>query len=391
MSLKMEFVEKARAAGANVAAVCREFGISRETGHKWLRRFEAEGYEGLEERSRRPRGHPLATGEEVVMAVLQAREAHPSWGPKKLVDVLRRRLAEQTPSRATIARILSRFGRVRRQRHRAPMSVVDTAPAISARAANELWTVDFKGWWRSVDGARCEPLTVRDAHSRYILAARLLPALSIEAVRGEFERLFRRCGVPDAIQTDNGEPFVSVQSRGGLTRLSSWWASLGVRLVRSRLGAPQDNGAHERMHRDLKRDVAATPSANRLLQQRALDRWRQEFNHVRPHESLGGKTPADSYSPGTRRSLLAVPWKYPPGWVTRRVYGPHGCISVNGVEHHIGRALIGHTVGLPVSNEATLVRVYFRDIDLGTIQLAVSNTTIDFACSRFMKRRKRAT
>jgi len=162
-----------------------------------------------------------------------------------------------------------------------PISVVERAPTVLAQAPNDVWTVDFKGWWRTLNGERCEPLTVRDAFSRYVLAT-VACSTKLRDVRPIFERLFARHGVPKAIQCDNGVPFVSVRSRAGLSTLSAWWVSLGIRLVRSRPGCPQDNGGHERMHADVRADVQRHPAATREQQQRQLDRWRQEFNHVRP-------------------------------------------------------------------------------------------------------------
>jgi len=180
MSLRIEFVEKASKAGANVSALSREYGISRETGHKWLQRFRELGYEGLEEQSRRPSSSPLATAEDVVAAVLAARESHPSWGPKKLVHVLQRKLKGDTPSRATVARILKRFGQVRRRKRRAPKTVLDRAPDMVVKSPNDVWSVDFKGWWLAGDGSRSEPLTVRDVCSRFVLSAKLLAGTTVE-------------------------------------------------------------------------------------------------------------------------------------------------------------------------------------------------------------------
>jgi len=382
MSLKMEFVEKASKPDANVAALCREFGISRETGHKWLRRFREQGYGGLEDKSRRPVSSPLSTAEALVLATLEAREAYPRWGPKKLVEVLRRRFGNQTPSRATIARVLERFGVVRRRRRLRPLSVIERAPEVVAKACNDVWTVDFKGWWRTRDGARCEPLTVRDAFSRYVLCVKLVEATTVEEVRKEFERLFRRYGVPRAIQCDNGEPFISVRSRAGLTRLSAWWVSLGIVIVRSRPGCPQDNGGHERMHRDVSMDVQAAPGDNRPSEQRALDRWRQQFNHVRPHEALGGKTPAEFYHP-ERRPMVAPRWQYPTGWLVRRVSGSDGFISVHHEVLCVGRPFIGHHIAIEPLDGST-GRLWFRDVDLGELQLPPAPYVIDTACTRFL-------
>lgn len=295
------------------------------------------------------------------MAVLEAREAHPSWGPKKLFVLLEKKYGADTPSRASMGRILKRFGKVRRRRKQLPVSVVERAPEVVASNPNDVWTVDFKGWWKSLDGGRCEPLTVRDGFSRYVLAAKVMSSQAIEGARAEFVRLFRKYGLPGGIQCDNGIPFISMQGRGGLTQLSAWWVSLGIRMVRSRPGCPQDNGAHERMHRDIAAEIQVVPQASAALEQRRLDRWRQEFNHVRPHEALGGKTPSELYRPSARRSLAPVRFSYPSEWLVRRVYGTPGKISVNAGTCSVGRALVGHTIALqPLGG--LRYRGWFRDL-----------------------------
>jgi len=373
MSLKMEFVERATTAGASVAELCREYGVSRETGHKWLRRFAAEGYGGLEERSRRPSSTPLAKAEDVVMSILEAREAHPSWGPRKLVVLLRRRFGAAGPSARTIARVLDRFGKLRKRRPRRELSVVERAPHIEARAPNEVWTIDFKGWWRTADGERFEPLTVRDSHSRFVLAARVLDRERGETVRDVLDELMRRYGVPQAIQCDNGAPFVAVHARAGLSALSAWWVSLGIRIVRSRPGCPQDNGAHERMHRDMSGELQSVPADTLTEQQRALDRWRQIFNHVRPHDALGSRTPADVYVASPTRPRVRIP-VYPPGWLVRKV-ASSGEICVRSVGYFISSSLTGHLVGLE-SVDALHSRVWFHDLDLGFVELAPDDLSI---------------
>lgn len=366
MSLKLEFIDRARAPGANVSALCREYGISRQTGHKWLKRFTQGGFDGLEEMSRRPRSAPLATAEDVVVAIVAAREAHPRWGPRKLAVVLSRQLGEVTPSARTIARVLDRFGRIRKRHKKRGLSVVERAPDVVAHAPNDVWTVDFKGWWRAVDGTRCEPLTVRDAFSRFVLAIRLNERTNTQCVRPVFERLFRRYGVPKAIKCDNGSPFVCMHARAGLTTLSAWWVSLGIDLVRSRPGCPQDNGAHERMHADVSLDLQTSPAANRDTQQRACDRWRQEFNHVRPHDALGGRTPAELYKPVPRavRPRIAM---YPSTWLVRTVRH-NGDITCAAGRTYVSLALAGQRVGLePVGGLRW--RIWFYKLDVGTVEL----------------------
>lgn len=384
MSLKIEFVERASQPDANVSELCREFGISRDTGHRWVKRFKASGFDGLEEHSRRPLSSPIATAEELVMSVLETREAHPRWGPKKLVVLLKKRWGERTPSVATIARILQRFGRVKERKRTRTLSIVERAPDVRAKEPNDVWTIDFKGWWRTGDHRRCEPFTVRDAFSRYVLAASLLPSSTGELVRKELEKLFKKHGIPRAIQCDNGPPFVSVLARGGLTTLSAWWVALGIRLVRSRPACPQDNGAHERMHRDLRADVQAFPQATRDAEQRAIDRWKQEFNNVRPHEALGGKTPAEVYKPASRREFAERRFIYPPGWIVRRVFG-NGHISFNSQKFVVGRALLDREIGLEPMG-GLVYRIWFSEVNLGELALAPSTHDVDRACAEFLER-----
>jgi putative transposase len=385
MSLKMEFMEKASRPGARVSELCREYGISRECGYKWLNRFKREGYDGLEERTRAPHSSPLMKAEELVQAVLAARESHPRWGPKKLHVVVKRRFGEETPSQSTIARILRRFGQVKARRARRPLSSVERAPEVIANEPNDAWTVDFKGWWRSRDGHRCEPLTVRDAFSRYVLAVEPLESTAETGVREVFEGLFRKYGLPKAMQCDNGTPFIAVRGRGGLTRLSAWWISLGIRIVRSRLASPQDNGGHERMHVDLSADVQAFPAATRELQRRVLSKWRKEFNDVRPHEALGGKVPADVYKPSPRRRLDVQVYSYPKHWLRRNVGGKEGVFTLEGQIYPVGRAFSGHVIALePLGG--LLHRMWFHDLDLGPIELAPPRRVIDSAVEDLLER-----
>jgi len=365
MGLKLEFVERA-VAGSNISELCREFGISRQTGHKWLRRYREQGYDGLEERSRRPRTAPLATAEEVIAAILALRESHPRWGARKLVHLLRKEFAELAPSERTVVRVLKRFGRVRKRVTRRGLSLVERAPTVVAKAPNDVWTIDFKGWWLVGDGQRCEPLTVRDGYSRYVLAIALLERNDTAHVRAVLLRLFSRHGVPSAIQCDNGAPFISVRARAGLTQLSAWWTTLGIRVVRSRVGSPQDNGAHERMHADMAAELQNAPERTRAAQQRSCDRWRQEFNHVRPHEALNGKTPAEIYR-SCPTKVKPKPPLYPTAWLIRRV-AKSGHISVGTQTIFVSSALAEHRVALQPLH-GLLWRVWFHHVDLATVEL----------------------
>lgn len=365
MGLKLEFVKRARKRGANMAALCREFEISRQTGYKWLARYKSEGFDGLEERSRRPHDTPLGTAEDIVMAIVEAREKHRRWGPTKLRALLVARFGDEAPSARTIARVLKRFDLVRKRRPKVVRTGPDKAPSVDVREPNDVWTVDFKGHWRSGNGQRCEPLTVRDAFSRFVLCVRLVESQSVDVVQPIFAELFKRYGVPKAIQCDNGTPFVAMQARGGLTRLSAWWIALGIRLVRSRVGCPQDNGAHERMHRDIAEELEAFPAKSRAAQQARCDRWRQEFNHVRPHDALGGKVPADVYVKSGRAPVVRKP-DYS-NYAVRRV-SRTGTIRFNEDRAFLSSALAGYDVALQ-SISGIRVRVRFYEHDLGVLEL----------------------
>jgi len=374
MSSKIAFVEQAKRPGANISALCREHGISRQTGHKWLKRFRKGGYEGLQELSRSPSSSPSRTSADIVAAVLALRAKHSSWGPDKLTRVIRRELLDDAPSRATVARILKAAGKVRSRRPRVRVWHVDERPQIEVQSPNDLWTMDFKGWWKAKNGQRCEPLTVRDAMSRMMLAVVLVASSNAATVRKVLEKLFRTHGVPKAMLVDNGSPWINARARGGLTKLSAWLVSLGIRLYRSRLGSPQDNGGHERMHRDLD-ELSLNPAKSRRAQQPECDRWRMEFNHVRPHDALGGKTPAEVYgTPSLRPLAVRVP-VYPADFITRRVLGD-ASITVKNDRVCIGRPLVGYRIGL--RHEGGLRwRAYFFDCDLGIIEIAGHDVIAD--------------
>ena len=367
MGEKLKFVEAAILPGANVSVLCAEHGISRQTGHKWLRRYREQGYLGLSEQSRRPLS-ASGTSEEMISAMLELRNRRPSWGPVKLALIMKSRFGEDAPVRSTIARLLKRLGRVKQGRRSARVWTVDGRPHVEVHGPNDLWTIDFKGWWRTTRGDRCEPLTVRDAFSRFVLAVQVVPSTSGAVVRRNLDGLFRRYGRPKAIQCDNGSPWVSTRSRGGLTTLSVWLVSLGIRLIRSRVGCPQDNGGHERMHRDM-RELQLNPARTRRGQQRECDRWVVDFNEVRPHDALAGKTPAEVYRPSSPCTAPTVRLPiYPPGWITRRVQRG-GRICVDGDTVLVGSPLTGQLIGL--KHESGLRwRAHYFDVDLGLIEIA---------------------
>lgn len=368
VNLREEFVLEALEPGANISALCRRYGIARKTGYKWIQRFEESGRAGLEDLSRRPQRSPLRASGEATMRVVELRRSHPRWGPKKLHAVLSRTLrGEEVPSVRTVARIIERAGLVSPRKARVRRDVPSEAPGVVATACNEVWTVDFKGWWRTRDGSRAEPLTVRDAFSRYVFCAELMDSTAESGVRAVFERLFEQYGLPAHIHVDNGVPFVSVRSPAGLTRLSAWWVSLGIVVVRSRPGCPQDNGGHERMHLDMRYDVEDVAAHDLAGQLQALEAWRHDFNHVRPHEALSQRTPASVYRKSSRAYIGPRQHWYPPGVAVRKVSSA-GYIRYAGSPHYVSQALTGHSVGVRQDSQDTATCLFY-DLEVGKLKL----------------------
>ena len=371
LELREEFVLRAKGPNANVAELCREYQVSRKTAYKWLARFEQGGVAALRDMSRRPL-RVTGTDGEVVLRIAEMRAAHPSWGPKK-IRILLLRERSRAPSVKTIGRVLARLGEptLRRPRQR---NVTDRGvPKHDVQAANDLWTVDFKGWWKTRDGKRCEPLTVRDAFSRFVLCVKVLSSTALAQVRPVFQRLFEEHGLPRSIHVDNGAPFGSTSARAGLSKLSAWWVAVGIEVVFSRPGHPQDNGAHERMHGDMSLELERNASASVAAQQRACDRWVDEFNHVRPHEALNMKTPASLFRRSTRRYAGQKAPRYPISFTVRTV-PKNGSLKYNRREFYVGAGFAGHTIGIE-HLEASVIKLWFFDVDLGVVDLSKARPT----------------
>jgi len=227
-----------------------------------------------------------------------------------------------------------------------------------------LWTVDFKGWWRTSDGRRCEPLTIRDGYSRYVLALRAMTSTRSEGVRRVFEEVFEQYGLPKVIRSDNGGPFACTRALAGLTRLSAWWKALGIRLDRIEPGHPEQNGAHERLHRDIRQELQSVVAGDIERQQEMLDLWRVEYNTERPHEAIGMKTPSRLYVPSPRLYTREIPEiVYPKRFDVRKVKHS-GEISINGHRRFLSEALAGWPVGIE-SNGGHTIRLWFADLCLG--------------------------
>lgn len=296
MNQRLEFVMRALKA-ENFRALCEEYEISAKTGYKWLERFKEHGRVGLADESRKPRSHAKALSEEVICEIVRLKKLKPGWGPSKIRSVYAR-LHDDVPSESSFKRVLDRAGWVEHRPQKKREESGRIFQGRKAEKANDIWTVDFKGWWYGSDRKRCEPLTVRDEFSRYVLELRAVANARTETVRSCFESLFCRHGLPGAIRSDNGTPFASSNALLGLSRLSAWWLVLGIDLERGRPGCPQDNGAHERFHLDVARELEGQKQAE---QQAFFDEWRREFNEERPHQALGQRCPSEFYTKSDRR------------------------------------------------------------------------------------------
>ena len=308
MEEKLVFVADCLRGELPITALCEDYGISRKTGYKWLGRYREQGPEGLVERSRAPHRHGRSMAPEMAEAIVALRRQRPHWGPRKLRAVLMGERPEAVwPAASTIGDLLRAEGLVSSRRRRRRVAAPGR-PFRAVTAPNDVWCIDFKGWFRTRDGERCDPLTVSDAYSRFLLACVIVPPRT-DTVRVAVERLFKRYGLPLAIRSDNGAPFAGTGA-GGLSRLSVGWIKAGIVLERIEPGQPQQNGRHERMHRTLKAETAKPPAASAGQQQVRFDRFRQDFNDNRPHEALGQQPPAAFYRPSLRPypERLDEPW-----------------------------------------------------------------------------------
>ena len=368
MEQKQRFVALAQSGHFTVSELCEEFGISRKSGHKWIKRYAESGVQGLTDRSRAPKSVPGRTEGEIERLIVAERRRRPTWGPKKLYRVMETKHGiECPPARSTIGEILKRNGLIKPRRRRPGVFKVDRQDLTPAERPNQVWAVDFKGWFLLGNGDRCDPLTLSDLCSRYLLKVKAQQGQTLRPTQRSFERAFRSHGLPEIIRVDNGSPFASM-GPGGLSRLSVWWISLGIDVEFTRPGCPQDNGSHERMHRTMKAECCQPSSANTPAQQQRFDRWRGGFNQERPHESLDQQTPAQRYQASARRLDEGI---------KTRLYEPHdeikrvstaGFISLNGKSCFVGEAFEGADVAIEREEKSGLVSVRYANVRLGYLE-----------------------
>ena len=335
--------------GESIVALAEIYGVSRKTIYKWLGRHDSEGVAGLADRSRAPLHCPGKLSEEVIAEIITARRRW-NWGPRKLLVKLAAAHPEiQWPAHSTIAEVLKRAGlthhrkpRVRTPPYGQPFAEVD--------GPNQTWCTDFKGWFRTGDGTRCDPLTITDADSRFLFRCQITAKTDTVHVAAIFDGVFREYGLPRVIHSDNGVPFAS-RAPGGLSRLSMQWVKLGIIPERSRLASPQDNGRHERMHSTLKQATLNPPERTPRRQQEAFDRFQQDYNHERPHEALGDATPASRYTPSCRQLPRRMPeLEYGQDIIVRRI-SQQGSLKMNNERTFVSEIFAYEWMGLRALDE----------------------------------------
>lgn len=357
------FIQLAQSGRFYLTDLCEQFGISRKTGYKHLERYAELGLAALKPRSHRPHTFPQRTDEQIEKLILAERREHRTWGPKKLQRILEvKHSIENPPACSTIGEILRRHGLSVPRRRRPGAYHATNTGLTQPTQPNHVWTVDFKGWFVLGDGQRCDTLTVCDRYSRYLLGCEARPNQQFKSTLHAFRGLMRHHGLPEIIRCDHGTPFASI-GLGRLSSLSVWWIEQGIEVEFTRPASPQDNGSHERMHRDLKAEAIQPASVNMEAQQRRFDRWRHEYNHERPHEALEQRKPAELYQRSSRRlGDQDKPMVYPSSQEVKPV-SMSGHLSHEGKNYHVGEAFAGKTVGLEYQEGKTCV--YFANVKLG--------------------------
>ena len=367
MSQREEFVTKALEEDANVSKLCQAYGISRKTGYKWLKRYRAEGREGLRDRSRQPRHSPTQTPKQIEQAILDARQKHPAWGGRKLKRWLENRGHTDLPTPSTITAILRRHGQLD------PKETAKHQPYTRFEKArpNELWQMDFKGHFRVGNGERCHPLTVLDDHSRFLIGLKACRDETRHTVQGHLTAFFRAYGLPERMLMDNASPWGDNNTYRPYTALTVWMLRLSIRISHSRPYHPQTLGKDERLHRTLQAELLSRTTFHTLPDcQPKFDLWRDVYNLERPHEALGLNPPIACYHPSQRPFPEVLPQPvYPDGCAIRQV-DHHGRVSFQGQPLRVGKAFRGQAIGLQHDqHEDGLVQVFFNNILIRTLDL----------------------
>lgn len=380
--MRQEFIEYLLYKSSCMAEACKQFNISRRTGYKWKERFELEGIIGLQNRSKSPK-KSIVISNALIFEIVKIRNLNPTWGARKILHRLKNlgSFANALPSPSTVNRVLKSSGLIttKRRRHRPSVQNKRLDEALEVLSPNDEWSIDYKGWWMSKDGMRkCQPLTIRDSSSKYILCIELTKGSAINDVKDVMIKIFKKYGLPKSIRSDNGSPFASYLGLLGLTQLSAWWISLGIKPIRTRPGCPQDNGAHERMHADMKRELQDRGADT----QREMNNWKKRFNYERPHDALNGDTPSMHYYKSIRAYNPYEKYLYE-GMLVRSLCAA-GYLSYEGFTYSISLSLAKQTIGVKVLDN-NLSELHFCRYVLGVID----STTHEFTPTQEVEKGKK--
>ena len=347
-----------------VAELAGRAGVSRQCVHKWIGRWKSEGEAGMVERSRAPL-NPQRVDPKLVEQLLRLKDEHPDRGPEKLVTMMSGRDGKRPMAPSTAGRVLDAYGLVQHRKRRERVGPPSSAPRRPIPGPGHTLTADHKGYFRLGNGRNCYPLTLVDPGSRYLYAIDAQARPTVAAAWKVFEHIFSEYGVPDQILTDNGVPFCSARSLGGLTELSKRWVKLGIHVARIDPGRPQQNSIHERMHRTLKAGATRPPQATNRLQHQHFQEFRYDYNWLRPHKSLDLRPPAELLTPFRRSyaSLQGVEPEYPPHFELRRVRSS-GELKIDGDRFFLSEVRAGELVGLDRVDDQG-IEIYFGPVVLG--------------------------
>ena len=348
--------------GMSVTHAAEIHGVKRSCAYKWVNRYRRYGLSGLNELSRAPEHSPNRTSQILMSELVELKRKYSAYGPAKLTEMLEQRHGKHVMAVSTAGELLARHGLVSKRRRQRSPGPVEHGPFEVAGAGDSM-TADYKGQFLMGDKTWCYPLTIADPFSRYVFAIEALTSTQMEGTKRGFEAVFREFGIPRQMISDNGMPFCSSQSLGGLTQLSRRWIELGIIPMRIQPGHPEQNGIHERMHRTLKDWIRAHPQRNLRAQQRSFNAFLAEFNHVRPHQSLGQKPPAtvvQRYRPFSSRPKTL---EYDSTMAVRSVL-KKGDIQWHGARIFTSVVLGGANIGLLQIDE-TAWSIYFGAVHIG--------------------------
>jgi transposase InsO family protein len=377
MDEKKEFIFRAWRSKETFVELCRKFGISTKTGYKWINRFREKGSEGLVELSRETKNNRNKMPEPVKQELLRLKRRYMKWGAYKIVVLYKNKhQGAYAPSASTVYELFKREGYT--QKRKRPRKKVEERlqARVKATKANEVWTVDFKGWWWTPTDERCSPLTVRDEYSKYIIAIETPEKGDIPNVKAIFERLFKKYGLPEYIRSDNGPPFANVFNQWGLSKLSVWWMSLGIKIDLDDPHSPWQNGGHERMHRDMMQELEGKIDGDLRMHQKVFDKWRKEFNEKRPHEALKMKTPDEFYVKSERKWDGEETEIEYGGRMKSRQVNNRGYFIYKQRRYFVGNPFSGYNVGIKILKEGGL-EIWFDNFKLGIFNFETGRIDVE--------------